>query len=104
MEDARVALVAYGFTARSSLHVVRQLRQRNLRVGMLRLQTLWPFPQEAIAEAGRRVERLLIPEMNLGQLEGELLKVARCPVEGLHQVDGEIIHPEALLHWVEGRL
>jgi 2-oxoglutarate ferredoxin oxidoreductase subunit alpha len=104
MEDARVAVVAYGFTARSALHAVRQLRQRGERVGLVRLQTLWPFPDEAVAEASGRVERMLIPEMNLGQVEGELRKVARCPVEGLHQVNGEIIHPDRLLAWLEGRL
>jgi hypothetical protein len=57
-----------------------------------------------VAEASGRVERMLIPEMNLGQVEGELRKVARCPVEGLHQVNGEIIHPDRLLAWLEGRL
>ena len=102
MEDATVALAAYGFTARSCLHAVKGLRHEGIPVGMIRLQTLWPFPQQEVAEVSRRVERILVPEMNLGQVEGEVRKAARCEVEGYHQVDGEIIHPRALERWVRG--
>jgi 2-oxoglutarate ferredoxin oxidoreductase subunit alpha len=102
MEDAEEALVAYGFTARSGLYAVKRLRERGRRLGMIRLRTLWPFPEDAVAQASQRVRRLLVPEMNLGQVEGEVRKVARCAVEGYHQVDGEIVHPHALLAWIEG--
>ncbi|HSH71108.1 MAG TPA: 2-oxoacid:acceptor oxidoreductase subunit alpha [Deferrisomatales bacterium] len=99
--DARYALVAYGFTARSSLHAVKQLRAQGLPVGLLRLQTLWPFPVEAVADLGHRVECLLVPEMNLGQVEGEVRKHVGCRVEGFHQVNGEVIHPDRLAAWVK---
>ncbi|MFU8858415.1 MAG: 2-oxoacid:acceptor oxidoreductase subunit alpha [Deferrisomatales bacterium] len=101
VEDAEAAVVAYGFTARSSLRAVKDLRVRGVRVGLLRLETLWPFPEEAVAEVGRRVRCLLVPEMNLGQVEGEVRKVARCRVEGYHQVDGAAIRPAALVRWAE---
>ncbi|MBI5441931.1 MAG: 2-oxoacid:acceptor oxidoreductase subunit alpha [Deltaproteobacteria bacterium] len=104
LEDARAAVVAYGFTARSSLHAVKGLRAEGLPVGLLRLRTLWPFPVEAVAEVARRVDCLLVPEMNLGQVEGEVRKIARCRVEGYHQVDGEIIHPTHLQAWIKERL
>ncbi|MHB8764379.1 MAG: 2-oxoacid:acceptor oxidoreductase subunit alpha [Deferrisomatales bacterium] len=101
LEEARYALVAYGFTARSSLHAVKQLRAQGVPVGLLRLQTLWPFPAEAVAELGGRMECLLVPEMNLGQVEGEVRKHANCRVEGFHQVNGEVIHPARLAAWVK---
>ncbi len=103
LEGARAAVVAYGFTARSALRAVKRLRAEGLPVGLLRLQTLWPFPEDAVAELGGRVERLLVPEMNLGQVEGEVRKHVRCPVEGLHQVDGEVIHPARLEAWIRER-
>lgn len=100
LDDARTAVVAYGFTARSALHAVKKLRAEGVPVGLLRLQTLWPFPVEAVAEVAARVDRLLVPEMNLGQVEGEVKKVAPCPVAGFHQVDGEVIHPARLAGWI----
>jgi len=99
LEDAEAAFVAYGFTARSALQAVRELRAGGRRVGLLRLQTLWPFPGEAVADLGRRVGRILVPEMNLGQVEGEVRKAAGCPVAAYHQVDGRVIHPDALVSW-----
>jgi 2-oxoglutarate/2-oxoacid ferredoxin oxidoreductase subunit alpha len=103
LEDAEAAVVSYGFTARSSLHAVKRLRAEGRRIGLLRLQTLWPFPEEAVVDVASRVGCLLVPEMNLGQVEGEVRKVARCRVEGYHQVDGEIIHPARLEAWIKER-
>lgn len=68
LEDAELAVVAYGFTARAAWAAVRRLRVRGRKVGLLRLQTLWPFPSQAVAELGARVKRILFPELNLGQL------------------------------------
>ncbi|GAB4255723.1 2-oxoacid:acceptor oxidoreductase subunit alpha [Deferrisoma sp.] len=100
LDDAEIALVAYGFTARSALAAVGRLRAEGVPVGLLRLQTLWPFPEEAVAELAGRVGWIGVPEMNLGQVEGEVRKVARCPVAGLHQVNGEVIDPRRLAAWV----
>jgi 2-oxoglutarate ferredoxin oxidoreductase subunit alpha len=103
LSDADTALVAYGFTARSGLYAVHKLRQEGHRVGMLRLQTLWPFPEDDVAEVGECVTRILVPEMNMGQVEGEVRKAAGCAVHGYHQVNGEIIHPQAIMDLVRER-
>lgn len=96
LEEAEVALMAYGFTARSSLFVVKQMRKRGFPVGLLRLKTLWPFPDEAIVQVGRRVKKIVVPEMNLGQVAGEVQKFCGCEVIALNQTDGEIIRPERI--------
>jgi len=101
LDDARFALVAYGFTARSALAAVRRLRAEGVPVGLLRLQTLWPFPVDEVAALARRVAWIGVPEMNLGQVEGEVRKEARCPVDGLHQVNGEVIDPRRIAGWVK---
>lgn len=101
LEDSEMALIAYGFTARTSLYVVNRLRKEGMRVGLLRLKTLWPFPDEAVAEIGKRVEKVLIPEMNLGQVAGEVRKYCRCDVIPLNQTNGEVIRPETVIEMLK---
>ena len=101
LEDSEIALIAYGFTARTSLYVVNRLRKEGMRVGLLRLKTLWPFPDEAVAEIGKRVKKLLIPEMNLGQVAGEVRKYCRCDVIPLNQTNGEVIRPETVIEMLK---
>ena len=96
LEDSDEAVIAYGFTARTSLYVVKRLRKEGLKVGLLRLKTLWPFPEEAVAEVGKNVRRVLVPEMNRGQVAGEVKKACLCDVIPLGQTDGEVIHPEKI--------
>jgi len=55
-EGSEIVLIAYGFTARTSLYVVNYLRKEGFKVGMLRLKTLWPFPEEVVSEIGERVK------------------------------------------------
>lgn len=97
LEECDVAAIAYGFTARTSLYVVKRLRKEGLRVGMLRLKTLWPFPGEAIRKAGEKVKRFVIPEMNLGQVASEVKKYCCCDVVPIGQTNGEVIRPEIIL-------
>ena len=97
LDDAEIALIAYGFTARTSLYVIKGLRKEGAKIGMFRLKTLWPFPDEGVAEVGRRVKAILVPEMNLGQVAGEIRKYVRCDVISLSQTNGEVIGPEFLI-------
>ena len=67
-EDADLILVAYGSTSRICRAVMRQARARDLKIGLIRPITLWPFPYQAIAEAARRTKSFLVVEMSLGQM------------------------------------
>jgi len=97
LEDSETVLVAYGFTARTSLYVVKRLREERAKVGLLRLKTLWPFPEEAVAEVGKRVKKVMVPEMNLGQVAGEVQKYCSCDVIPVGQTNGEVIRPEMII-------
>ena len=97
LEDSEKAVMAYGFTARTSLYAVNHLRKEGMKIGMLRLKTLWPFPEEAVTALGRRVKKVVVPEMNLGQVAGEVKKFCSCEVISLSQTDGEVIRPEKIL-------
>lgn len=97
LEDADTAVIAYGFTARTSLYAVKRLRKEGMKAGLLRLKTLWPFPDEDVATLGKRVTKILVPEMNLGQMAGEVKKCVSCEVIPLSQTNGEVIGPEFLI-------
>lgn len=104
LEDAQEAVVAYGFTARSALFAVKRLREKGRKVGLLRLKTLWPFPDEAVAGLKGKVKRVLVPEMNLGQVAAEVRRILGGEmVEAYNQVNGEIIHPDSISMVLERR-
>jgi 2-oxoglutarate ferredoxin oxidoreductase subunit alpha len=65
-------------------------------VGLLRLKTLWPFPGEAVQKATANAQKIFVPEMNLGQVAGEMRKYISCEVIRYNQTNGEVIRPEAL--------
>jgi 2-oxoglutarate ferredoxin oxidoreductase subunit alpha len=103
LEGVKIVVIAYGFTARTSLYVVKRLRKEGIRVGLLRLRTLWPFPEEAVEDAGKRAKKVMVPEMNMGQVAEEVRKFCPCDVVPLGQTNGEIIRPEKImdiLRWI----
>jgi len=97
VEDAVVVVVCYGFTARSSLFAVERMRQEGEKVGMLRLKTLWPFADRVMRDVGSKVKKIFVPEMNMGQIVGEVMKYVSCDVIPYNQMNGEIIHPDTIM-------
>jgi len=67
-DDAEICLVAYGIAARVALDVVYKLREQKIKIGLIRPQTLWPFPYKEIKEVAKKVKKFLVVEMNLGQM------------------------------------
>ena len=100
LDDAELALVAYGFTGRSAIAAVKELRRRGHKVGLLRLRTLWPFPESEVAELGGRVKRLVVPELNRGQIAGLVRQFADADVVALGQTNGEPIEPATIVEKV----
>ena len=89
-ENLGVLLVAYGFTARSALGAVRLAREAGIKAGLLRLTTLWPFPDDVVKAAAARASRILVPEMNRGQVLRQVQRVAPH-ANGYHKTNGELI-------------
>ncbi len=100
MEDAEVAVFAYGSVARSARAAVRWARREGVRVGMVRPLVLWPFPTEAVEQMGRQVHTVIVPEMNLRQIAWEVRAVlrdeAQADVVDYGRVDGTLITPEEI--------
>ena len=76
MEDAEYAVVSYGGTARTAYEAVRAARAEGIRIGFLRLQTIWPFADAAIGRLADRVKKILVAELNYGQLTGEVTRAS----------------------------
>jgi 2-oxoglutarate ferredoxin oxidoreductase subunit alpha len=104
IEDAETLVIAYGVTARSARYAVEIARERGRKVGFLRLQTIWPFAEEVIDHAADRLHRVVVPELNMGQLALEVERIAeRHKVRRVTRADGEMIQPAEILAAIEDR-
>lgn len=102
LEGIRTAVVAYGASARSARHAVKMARTRGCRIGMLTLLTVWPFPEALIEQLGDRVDRIIVPEMNLGQMALEVERmVGRKKVVRVNRANGEMVTPQMILDAIE---
>ncbi len=102
-DDAEFLLVAYGSSARICQKVVDIARSRGKRIGLLRPQTLYPFPTEALAKRSRRVKGMMAVELSAGQMveDVRLAVNGRVPVHHYGMLGGKIHSPEDVLAAVE---
>ena len=104
LDMAEVVVIAYGATVRSAQRAVRLARSRGTRVSLLKLRTLWPFPEEVVESAAERLHCVIVPEMNLGQLALEIERViGRRKVVRINRADGQMIDPQEILEAIERR-
>jgi 2-oxoglutarate/2-oxoacid ferredoxin oxidoreductase subunit alpha len=99
LDDAELLIIAYGCTARSARAAVRIGRERGIKIGLLQIISLWPFPRRPVSEALTGKIAAVVPELNLGQLRREVLRVndGRTNVLGLSKMDGTMITPSEIL-------
>jgi 2-oxoglutarate ferredoxin oxidoreductase subunit alpha len=76
LDDAKVAVVSFGASARPSYGAVKKLREEGIKAGLLRLKTLWPLPEEEFRDLAGKVDAILVVEMNAGKLVREVQRVA----------------------------
>lgn len=99
VDDCRVGIVSYGCTSRAVYEATERAEAEGTRTGYVRLKTIWPFPDKEVKRLAESAERIIVPEMNLGQISREVQRVA-CNVEviPLNKIGGgELITPEELL-------
>lgn len=99
LEDADIVIVSYGVSARTSLAAVEEARRAGIKAGLLRLITVWPFPDRLFKELARKVKGFVTVEINLGQIHREVERCAgaRVPAFLVGHAGGTIIRPEEVL-------
>jgi 2-oxoglutarate ferredoxin oxidoreductase subunit alpha len=105
LEDADTAIVAYGCTARAAAHAVTLARREGMKVGLLKLKTIWPFADPVLDALAERTQRFVVPELNLGQIRAEVERVVagRSRVVGIHRADGKQITPDEILEALQAQ-
>jgi 2-oxoglutarate/2-oxoacid ferredoxin oxidoreductase subunit alpha len=104
VEDADVVVVSYGITSRVVLPAIKKARKRGLRVGHVRLITVWPFPESYLRALAKRISAFVVPELNMGQI---VLEVERCAAGNAATISvphaGGAVHtPEDIFEAIQG--
>jgi 2-oxoglutarate ferredoxin oxidoreductase subunit alpha len=94
LDDADIAVIAYGSVSLSVKEAIKQLREEGIKVGLFRPITLWPSPEEKIKEVTSKFDKILVTEMNKGQYIKEIERISgRRDFETLFKANGRPISP-----------
>ena len=99
-EDAKHLLLSYGSAARSALHTVENRRQRGERLGLLEIQTLWPFPEDIVREKCADAKSVIVVEQNMGQILQAVKRALDEPARVFlaNRIDGVFITPTDIMN------
>jgi 2-oxoglutarate ferredoxin oxidoreductase subunit alpha len=100
VDDAEVFVVAWGGTARSARMAVREARAQGIKAGLIKIMSVWPFPEKAMAKIRQGSPKaVIVPEMNLGQYVWPVRRAVgdACPVYQVNKIAGQLIEPEEIL-------
>jgi len=108
LENARTILISYGCSARSALHIVENRRARGESIGLLELQSLWPFPYDLVDEKCGDARHIVVVEMNTGQIVRAVKRAVHAPerVVLANRIDGQFITPtdiKNILRLIQGK-
>ncbi|KXA97708.1 2-oxoglutarate ferredoxin oxidoreductase subunit alpha [candidate division MSBL1 archaeon SCGC-AAA259J03] len=103
MEDAEIGIISYETTSRPCLSAMEKARKKGIKAGNVKLTTVWPLHEEKISRIAKKIDKLLVVEMNKGQIVREIRKIVagKCEVEFLGKIGGEIISPQEIVDKIE---
>jgi len=103
LDDVDVAFVTYGATARPAESAMELGRKKGIKVGLLRLKLVWPFPEKEVEKISKKVDKIIVPEMNLGQIVHPVREAVcgNCEVVSAPKIGGEMHLPNELLKYLE---
>jgi 2-oxoglutarate ferredoxin oxidoreductase subunit alpha len=99
-EDTEILVIAYGFTARGAFTAVKTASQKEAKIGFIRLKTLWPFPEKIFSNLPKAISKIVVPEMNQGQVVREIQRFTNCQVIPYNKTDGTVISAKEILEKV----
>jgi 2-oxoglutarate ferredoxin oxidoreductase subunit alpha len=102
-DDARVLVIGFGTAGRIAYTAVEAAREQGMQVGLFRPQTLWPFPEDRLKQLADHIERILVVEMNAGQMvqDVRLALEGRVPIEFYGRMGGVVPMPDEVLDEIE---
>jgi 2-oxoglutarate/2-oxoacid ferredoxin oxidoreductase subunit alpha len=103
LDDAKTVFVTYGASARPAESAMEMARAKGKKVGMLRLKLVWPFPVKEIQKLASKVDEIIVPEMNLGQIVHPVREYVegQCKVVSAPKIGGEMHLPHELYKYLE---
>lgn len=95
-DTADVVVISYGITSRVAVKAVQEARKAGIKVGTLRLVTVWPFPEKRVKALAKKVKAFVVPELNYGQIVLEVERVAagKAKVIGVRHCGGWVHNPD----------
>ncbi|MDR3223736.1 MAG: 2-oxoacid:acceptor oxidoreductase subunit alpha [Methanobrevibacter sp.] len=102
-DDADIVLIGYGSPIRSIMEAVKIGRENGIKIGYLKINTPWPFPEDEVAKIAKNVDDLIVVEMNLGQMVHEVERVAKndTNVHLFSEIGGTLPKPTDILNKVK---
>lgn len=102
-DDAEVIVLSYGITSRVAIRAIEKARKEGLKVGSLRLITVWPFPEKRIYELAKKVKAFIFPEINCGQVvyEAERCTAGQAPVIPVSHCGGWVHNPDDIFRAIK---
>jgi len=106
IDDADIVVISYGITSRVVLPAIKKARKEGIKVGHIRLITVWPFPESYIRELAKRVSAFVVPELNLGQIVHEVERCAagNAETKSVPHAGGAVHAPEDIYDAIKGVL
>lgn len=101
LEDADVAIIAYGSASLAVKEAIKELRSMGKKVGLFRPVTIWPSPEKQLKALGEKFKKILVIELNIGQYVEEIERVMQRKVEFFGKADGRSILPSEIVKKVE---
>ena len=99
MDDAEIAFISYGSVSRAALQAIDIARKAGVKVGTVQLYSIWPFPEKQLIEACAKCKKVIVGELNMGQIVHEVERAfpRDIKIETLQRYDGEFLTPMQLL-------
>ncbi len=103
MDDAEIAVTAFGIAARVAKNAINEARKQGIKVGLIRPITLWPFPKAPFQKAAKQVKQIISVELSMGQMIEDVRLASECkvPVTLCNRVGGMIPSPEQVLEAIK---
>lgn len=104
IDECEIGIIAFGCASRAIYEAVEYAEAEGIKVGYVRLKTIWPFPEKIVKKLAQKAKTIIVPEMNLRQLFYEVQRVANCSAEviALNKIGGgEPITPEELFEKIK---